>query len=260
MNASMRTIRFRPPVGDNYQYVLAAGSECLVVDPFDENRVFECLEREQIDPQGVILTHTHWDHINGLQGFLNRHDVPVYVHPNGVSDIAAANVETVVEGDQIALGQEMLDVWYTPGHHPAHITVRTGELLVVGDVLFLAGCGNPNFGGNLPDLFTTVWERIRTADPGLKIAWGHDYADKNLSFARHVEPENTDIESLASRIDAARNQGNELPWLTIADELLVNPFLRCDQPGVIAAAQKMGAESTAPRDIFVALRNARDSF
>ena len=251
--------RFRPPMGDNYQYILVHGDRGLVVDPFDEQKVIEECDALGVEPDGILLTHTHWDHVNGVQGFVRRFPVPVYVHPAGRDDVPdGCEIKTIDEGDRIRFGNGEVMVFYAPGHHPAHVISHWADTLLVGDVLFLAGCGNPNFGGDLEELYETVWNRVRGLDPSLRLAWGHDYADKNLRFALEVDGNNEAVQALKNEVDALRKADKELPWRTLAEELEVNPFFRCDQPEV--AAGSGAGEGAEPGAVFSALRGKRDNF
>lgn len=252
-------VRFRVATGDNYQYLLTSGTECLIVDPFDPAAVLrECASRE-LSPAGILITHTHWDHTNGVAGIVREFDVPVYVHPRGASDVTG-NICTVIDGDEIALGDERCRIHEAPGHHPAHIIATWSDVLVVGDVLFLAGCGNPNFGGNVDQLYETVVVRLAEFDAHWRLAWGHDYADKNLAFAQTIEPENAAIAATIEMVRQCRAAGEDIPWRTLGEEREINPFLRCGEATVIAAARAAGAPASDPATVFRTLRGLRDHF
>ena len=235
--------RFRPLVGDNYQYILAVGGDAMVVDPFDETRCFAELDRLNLKPIGILITHTHWDHINGVQGFVQKADVPVYVHSLGVADLPYARTVVLSDGDNIDFAGSQIGVRHLPGHHPAHVLYQWQGYAVVGDLLFLAGCGNPNFGGDVIQLFESIRKGFQSMNPETRLAWGHDYADKNLAFAVDVDPENEATPVLIEEIARLRASDQELPWRTLAEEMAINPFLRASQ-----------------RDDFVKLRGQRDHF
>lgn len=242
---------------------MVAARRCLIVDPFDGGKVLAESARLGLEPEGILLTHTHWDHINGVAEILRRHELPVYVHAAGRADVPLERPERlrlVGEGDRLDFAGHDIEVRAAPGHHPSHVLYIWQDYLIVGDVLFLAGCGNPNFGGNVDALFQTIWHTCRPLPGQLRLAWGHDYADKNLAFAAQVEPQNTAITALAVAIASARRSGEDVAWRRLEDEAKVNPFLRCDQPAVVEWAQANGATSSAPRDVFVALRNKRNTF
>jgi hydroxyacylglutathione hydrolase len=168
----------------------------------------------------------------------------------------------VGEGDSLQLGASAVRVMEMPGHHPSHIGFAWQDVWAIGDVLFLAGCGNTRFGGDMEALYETIWNRVRRAPPETRLAWGHDYAEANLRFAERIEPHNPAIAETAAAVAAARSKGQELPWRTVADERAINPFLRLDEPAVVAGAIReagLAPSDTTPRSVFRALRNLRNA-
>jgi len=253
----MHVHRFRPPYGDNYQYAVVADGRALLVDPFDgKHALRELASAVGATPAGILITHTHWDHTQGVAELLEAHaGLPVYAHKDSLDELPGDEKVGVADGSTIAFAGGEIEVLETPGHHPAHLTYRTDDTLLVGDVLFLAGCGNPNFGGDVDVLFEVVWERLRPLPDALRLAWGHDYADKNLRFALDVEPEHAALRALAEQVRACREAGQELPWRTLGEERATNPFLRCDEAALQAV---VGADHA--HAAFVALRGRRDRF
>jgi hydroxyacylglutathione hydrolase len=90
---------------------------------------------------------------------------------------------------------------------------------------------------------------------------GHEYTAHNLQFAITVEPHNPEV---ISRIETTRKlRQQNLPTVpaTLALEKLTNPFLRCQEPPVIKAAQAYAQTSLLrPEDVFRTLRAWKDSF
>lgn len=250
---------FLAPGTDNFQYLLTAGAEAMIVDPLDAEAIRAQLEADGVTAAGILITHTHWDHIHGLTALGTQHELPVYVHRDGQGDLPeGVAIEPVVDGDRIPFGGESIEVWETPGHHGAHVTYAWRDILLVGDVLFLAGCGNPNFGGDPDLLFDSVFGHLRGVDPAYRLAWGHDYAAKNLSFAAEVEPDNEAVDDLWNRL--ARDPASAT-LRTLAEELTINPFFRCDRPALLETARSEDPECPDdPRAVFKVLRRMRDRY
>lgn len=254
--------RFVATGSDNYQYVLEHAGRALAVDPRGSAMVRE-LETTGLEPVGILVTHPHWDHVDGIPVMLEHWpDLPVYAHHDALPDLPnQARHEAVAEGDRIAFGDTAIEVSELPGHHPAHVGLLWQDLLLIGDVLFLAGCGNPNFGGDLEALTTTVLERLAGYDDDVVLAWGHDYAERNLAFALEVDPENPVLRSLAGEIAALASGGRDVPWRTLGEERSVNPFLRTNRPELYDSLVRAGyATGTDERAVFRALRTWRDAW
>jgi len=86
------------------------------------------------------------------------------------------------------------------------------------------------------------------------------YTQANLAFALAVEPENTALQNKQHQVDKLRQDGIPSIPTTLATELETNPFLRWDQPSVIAAAIQQGASNDAADTVFATIRHWKDNF
>ena len=83
----------------------------------------------------------------------------------------------------------------------------------------------------------------------------HEYTQANAKFALHADPDNTALQAYAAEIDEKRARGEPTVPTVLKRELETNPFLRADDPAMMA---KWGGN--APHETFAALRAAKDSF
>ena len=89
----------------------------------------------------------------------------------------------------------------------------------------------------------------------------HEYTLANLTFAKAVEPNNPDLEQRWLEDSEKREQSIPTVPSLLATELATNPFLRCQQAPVIAAAQKNSADNCLdPVDVFAVIRAWKDNF
>ena len=161
----------------------------------------------------------------------------------------------------LGLGFDTLAV---PGHTLSHIAFWGHGALFSGDTLFSAGCGRM-FEGT-PSQMNSSLDRLRNLPPDTRMFCGHEYTLANLKFALAVEPANTAVLGLRETLLKSREHdapGELTPSLPspLSLEIRVNPFLRCDNPTVRAAAEAhAGRALPGTADVFGALRAWKDQF
>lgn len=245
-----------PAYRDNYIWVVPAPGALAIVDPGDAGPVIDFLEDRGIVPSALLITHHHYDHIDGIDGLLARYPMPVYGPASG--RIPAVD-RPVADGDTVEVSPELhLRVLEVPGHTRDHIAYYGGGMLFCGDTLFAGGCGRV-FDGNVRDLYRSL-SRLAALPDETRIFCAHEYTLANLGFAERVEPGNTD---LARRIEACREmRAHGRPTLpsTIGMEKRTNPFLRCDSPAIRESAERFcDRRLTTPEEVFTAVRFWKDT-
>src|SRR3984957_1385657 len=222
---------------DNYIWLIEqtrVSGHVVDVDPGDAEPVRAELHRSGASLAAILLPHHHPDHIGGVEGGLELGSVPG-IGPEDAR-IALRN-RTVRDGERcdlpdLGLGFEILAV---PGHTLSHIAFWGHGALFCGDTLFSAGCGRM-FEGT-PTQMNASLNRLRALPPDTRVFCGHEYTAANLRFALTVDPANREALEYQAEVDRVRAQGNPSLPSTMALEVRVNPFLRCDDPVVAAAAE-----------------------
>lgn len=103
--------------------------------------VFRVIEQEKLIPIGIFLTHLHYDHINGVDGYVERWQCPVYA----AKPIKGVSVTVVKEGDTLEIGRFSGRVFATPGHTGDSLSLLVGERVIFsGDALFAGSIGGTN--------------------------------------------------------------------------------------------------------------------
>ena len=167
---------------DNFIYLIKdlKSSEIAVIDPaWDVNAIFKAAEEMEGKITNIYLTHSHYDHVNGVDQVLHRSDARLHVHK--IEDQfwggAGRNAQLHHGGDKLKLGETELTIHHTPGHTPGSVCYELDGKLFTGDTVFVYGCGRCNLhGGNPEDMYHTLKKIGKHFDPSVTVLPGHDYA------------------------------------------------------------------------------------
>lgn len=244
-----------PAFADNYIWMLHDGREALVVDPGDAAPVNEALDRLGLALTAILVTHHHPDHVGGLQALQPRLEGPI--HGPAREPMPVEPVVRHTGGDAVRWQGIDFDVIDVPGHTAGHVAYHApaapgGPLLFCGDTLFSAGCGRL-FEGTPAQMHASL-QRLAALPGDTRVCCAHEYTLSNLRFAHDADPSNPDIPAHQARCQQLRAQGLSTLPSSLALERRINPFLRCDEPALVASARAHGAQATDPVSVFAALR------
>lgn len=252
-----------PAFVDNYIWLLAGtdGVTAVVVDPGQAEPVNERLEAEGLKLAGILLTHHHHDHVGGTAELRDRWPgVPVFAPQDARIECATARV---ADGAQIEVGGRRFEVIAVPGHTSSHVAFHLDDpdygVLFCGDTLFSLGCGR-RFEGTAAQMYGSL-SRLAALPGATAECCGHEYTLSNAAFARVVDPDNPALRRRTEEAQAMRDASRPTLPSTIADERACNPFLRCEQPAIIAAVTaRLGHAPADAVECFAELRRWKDGF
>jgi len=249
-----------PAFADNYLWLLHDGQRALAVDPGDAAPVLQALQASGLQLQSILVTHHHADHTGGVDALRQATGARVY---GPAAESIPAPFEPLHEGDTVrALGLDF-QVLEVPGHTAGHIAFYTPDidgrpLLFCGDTLFSGGCGRL-FEGTPAQMLASL-DKLAALPAATRVCCAHEYTLANLRFALAVEPDNAALATYERHCTELRRQGQPTLPSSIGQELLINPFLRTRQAGIMAAVERFDPSVHDDTTVFAALRQWKNQF
>ncbi len=246
-----------PAYSDNYIWLIQFGDhQAVVIDPGDAAPVQKALQQQGLQLAAILVTHNHWDHVNGIEALLQHQQVPVY---GPASRQTPGLSHPCIAGECIQINELNLEVMEVPGHTQDHIAFYGHQALFCGDTLFAAGCGRL-LGGSAEQLYDSL-KKISELPIDTYVYCTHEYTLSNLKFAQAVEPGNPQIMQRVATETEKRQQGRPTLPSTLRFELATNPFLRCQSDEVKTSAENFSAKTLpSPAQVFKTLRYWKDGF
>lgn len=185
------------PFQENTYLIINDKNDCWIVDPgmYDSNETNELneyIQANRLTPQAIINTHTHIDHIFGVQGLKDKYNLPFSFHEKDLPVLTGAAGSAAVFGldfgktpsynsfiketEMLKLGEDEVEVRFTPGHSPGSIVFycQPGNWVIAGDVLFNGSIGRTDLpGGNFNTLINSIREQLFTLPDETVVHPGH---------------------------------------------------------------------------------------
>jgi len=179
---------------ENFIYIIHdhVSNRAAVVDPaWNVAHILERAEEKGVKITDILLTHSHADHINGVQEVLNVCDAEVHMLKAEASFSGKFQAIATLHygGDVIMLGETQIEILHTPGHTPGSACFHIGGELITGDTLFVFGCGRCDLAGGDPNQMFDTLNKIKQNMPqDTLIHPGHNYAEIEVStIAEQIE-------------------------------------------------------------------------
>ena len=243
---------------DNYIWLISTNEGSIVVDPGESNKILDLIDSNKINLKGVLITHHHYDHTNGLEDLTNKTDLAVFgpkTNINGINNI-------VGESDKFSLIGIDFEVIEIPGHtldHLAFYSFNDGDpILFCGDTLFAGGCGRV-FEGTFKQMFESL-KKISKYPNETKVFCGHEYTLSNLKFALEVDKDNELLKNEFIDVEKLVSLGKPSLPTNLDKEFKLNPFLRCNDVNIKNKIIQKFDIMDDELEIFTALRKWKDNF
>jgi glyoxylase-like metal-dependent hydrolase (beta-lactamase superfamily II) len=194
------------PLQENTYLIFNEEQNCIIVDPgcyTDQERqqLLQFIASKALRPVLLVNTHCHLDHVFGNKFIHEQFGLELHIHEGEqkVLDMAPTSglmwnlpfdnyqgkLHFIDESLPLQLGNDRLEILFTPGHSPASISLysRKDDLLIAGDVLFRESVGRTDLPGGNPDilshsirtkLYTLPDETIVYPGHGIPTTIGHE--------------------------------------------------------------------------------------
>ena len=241
---------------DNYGYILRdeATGKTASVDAPDAAPLIAALEAKGWGLDMVLVTHHHFDHVDGVEALREKYGAAVVGAASDASRLPALD-HAVGEGDVVALGDSEARIIDVSGHTIGHIAYLFDGHAFTADSLMALGCGRV-FEGTHHQMWESLSKFLALPEDTL-IYSGHNYGQANGRFALSIEPDNAALRARIDAIAAADAAGAPICPVTLGEELQTNPFLRATQESVKASVGMPGGDDAA---VFAEVRRRKDSF
>lgn len=245
-----------PAFQDNYIWVLnREDGRCLIVDPGEAAPVLSAIAKNQWQPEAILLTHHHNDHVGGVKELVDKFPGLVVYGPEETRHKGATNI--VKEGDRVDILGCEFSVIATPGHTLGHICFFSDPYLFCGDTLFSGGCGRL-FEGSPEQMYQSL-QKLNALPDHTLVCCAHEYTLENMKFAMSILPQDRAINDYYSEVKELRAKNQMTLPVILKNERRNNVFLRTDDADLIKEISKE-TNLQQPEQRFAWLRSKKDNF
>lgn len=243
---------------DNYAILVHdnASNKTILFDAPEHDAIAKVLSDKGWQLDHILITHYHFDHIEGAQSLKNKFECDVYGPKINAHELPCLDYTIDQSNDLNLLGMD-IKIFDTPGHKNDHICFYLADLkiAIVADVIFSMGCGRV-FDGTSSEMYKSV-EKLRALPADTMFYCGHEYTTANGKFALSVEPENADLQARVAEVDKLRAQNKPTLPTLLSAELKTNPFLRLDSQEI---RNTLNLPTASDEEVFIILRSMKDNF
>lgn len=255
--ASLTCFQF-PYGSDNYGVLLndTDTGQTACIDAGDASAALSALDSQGWSLTHLLITHHHADHTAGL-GDIKAATGCHVTGPVPVSAPIAGLDKEVSDGGEFEFANRTVKVLHTPGHTKDMVNFYfpVDKLVFTGDTLFSMGCGRL-FEGDAAMMLASI-NKLKALPDDTLVYCAHEYTATNARFAMDVDPDNAALMKRAEDVSRLRAKDEATVPTLLGLEKQTNPFLRTDNPQLLAALDMKDADEVA---VFAALRERRNQY
>ncbi len=173
-------------------HILQSNNAAIIIDPGAEpERIVRFIKDIKVKPRQIIATHTHFDHVLGVDTVRAKLNIPFLIHHDDLPTLESMQSRVrqfmgfevtpppkvdgyIKDGDPLKVGDETVRVLHTPGHSPGSISLSGNGYVLTGDALFNQSIGRTDLpGGDLNTLIHSIREKLFKLDNDTTVYPGH---------------------------------------------------------------------------------------
>jgi hydroxyacylglutathione hydrolase len=199
------------PLQENSYIIYNEEKKAIIIDPGcysdeEKNLLYNFIMNNKLDIQYLLNTHCHLDHVFGNKWVYETFKTPLHIHKNEIETLHMAptaglmwgipfdNYEgpviELIPGSKLSINNDHLDIFFTPGHSPGHLSFYSeeGGWIISGDVLFRESIGRTDLpGGNHQRLLETIREVFWQLPNDTRVCSGHG-AETTIEHEKKFNP------------------------------------------------------------------------
>lgn len=157
---------------NGYLLVCPATNESIIIDtPFEPEKLLAVAKNTSV--KAILITHNHYDHIDGLETIRAATGAPVGAHSAGAEELPIALDLSLTDGDTVTAGTVTITALHTPGHTPGATCYLTGKHLFTGDTLFPGGPGATRTPETLQESLQSITSKLLVLPEHTVVYPGH---------------------------------------------------------------------------------------
>ncbi|MVO99552.1 MBL fold metallo-hydrolase [Paenibacillus lutrae] len=168
----------------NYSYIIfdPRSRASLLVDPsWELGTIVNKLNELQADLKGILLTHSHYDHVNLVAQLTAIYHCDVFISVKEIEDYGfkCNNLKGVNDYEVLSFEGITVTCLHTPGHSSGSMCFLLSESIFTGDTVFIEGCGScSSQGGSAEDMFKSIQRLKSIIAPHVRVYPGHSFGSK----------------------------------------------------------------------------------
>ncbi|PGD97843.1 MBL fold metallo-hydrolase [Bacillus wiedmannii] len=180
----------------NYSYLIIDKDTkyATIIDPaWDFKKIISTIENLDIILINILLTHSHFDHVNMVEPLLEKFNCQVYMSKKEIEfyHFNCKNLNELNHFDVIKVGSTEIQCLLTPGHTAGSACFLLEDSIFTGDTVFIEGCGIcSGIGGSAEDMFESLKHIQRIVSPHVSVFPGHSYGKEPGYSLDYVKKQN----------------------------------------------------------------------